>query len=75
MIHVKVDAILKQEVEEIFQGLGITTDDAIRLFYEQVCQHQGLPFSLVPNAETQQAVDEARAHNLTPITLAEISAA
>ena len=72
-IHVNVDDNLKREVEEIFQTLGLSADEAICLFYEQVSQHKGLPLALsVPNAETAQAIDDARAQKLTPITVAEI---
>lgn len=74
-IHVNVDDNLKQEVEKIFQDLGLSTSEAICLFYEQVSQHKGLPFAVdVPNSETIQAIDDARAKKLTPITMSEIGA-
>ena len=75
MIHIKVDDDLKQEVEKIFHDLGISTSEAICLFYEQVSQHKGLPFAVdVPNSETAQAINDARDQKLTPITVAEIGA-
>jgi antitoxin component of RelBE/YafQ-DinJ toxin-antitoxin module len=44
------------------------------LFYEQVIQHKGLPFAVdVPNAQTEQAINDAREQKLTPITVAEIA--
>lgn len=35
-ITAKIDSILKTEVEDIFRELGITTTEAIDLFYHQV---------------------------------------
>jgi DNA-damage-inducible protein J len=68
IIHVNVNDDLKQEVERIFKCLGLSPDDAIRLFYEQVSQHKGLPFFVdIPNAITAQAINDAREQNLTPI--------
>ena len=76
MISVKVNEKLKQEVSVIFQELGLTHDDAIRLFYEQVCVHKGLPFDIdeALNAETTAAIEDARHSKLKPKSLAEISA-
>jgi DNA-damage-inducible protein J len=40
---------------------GINLSDAYRLFLTQVVRHGGLPFSVkVPNAETIEAMQEAR---------------
>jgi DNA-damage-inducible protein J len=73
VICVNVDDNLKQEVEKIFQDLGLSTSEAICLFYEQVSQHKGLPFAIdVPNTETAQAIEDARAKKLTPIAASEI---
>ena len=60
MIHARVDPKLKVSTERIFTKIGITTTEAIRLFFKQVELHQGLPFPvLVPNAETIAAMAEA----------------
>lgn len=72
-IHVNVDDALKQEVEKIFQDLGLSTSEAIGLFYEQVSQHKGLPFAAdVPNTETAKAIEDARAQKLTSLTITEM---
>ncbi len=74
-IHVNVDDNLKQEVEKIFQTLGLSTSEAVCLFYEQVSQHKGLPFAVdIPNTETERAINDARTQKLIPITITEISA-
>ena len=55
IIRAPVDPVLKEEVEDILQALGLSTTQAITLFYQQVRINQGLPFDArLPNALTQQ---------------------
>ncbi len=55
MIRACVDPVLKEEVEDILQALGLSTTQAITLFYQQVRISQGLPFDVrLPNALTQR---------------------
>jgi len=52
MIHARMEPELKQTVEGIFKELGMTTTEAVTLFYKQVKMRHGLPFSVeVPNDE------------------------
>jgi len=46
MIRARVEPELKAEVEEIFRELGLTTTEAITLFYHQVRTKKGIPFDL-----------------------------
>ena len=51
---------LKQDAEQIFSMLGLSTTDAITLFYKQVTLHRGLPFEVkIPNQTTLNAMNEA----------------
>ena len=60
-ITVRLDPELKDNVEEILAELGLSTSQAIVLFYKQVQLHQGLPFEVrVPNAVTRAALSDAR---------------
>lgn len=60
LIRARVDADLKQGVEGILDGLGLTPSAAITMFYKQILLHNGLPFSVkIPTAETGRAIDEA----------------
>ncbi len=62
VISARIDPGLKQNTEQIFQELGLTTTQAITLFYKQVALQRGLPFAVkLPNEETQQALAEAKA--------------
>ena len=52
MIHARMEPELKQNVESIFRALGMTTTEAVTLFYKQVNLRRGLPFTVeVPDEE------------------------
>ena len=60
MIRARVEPELKQEAETVFSKLGLSTTQAITLFYRQVTLQQGLPFAVrIPNAETREALQQA----------------
>jgi DNA-damage-inducible protein J len=62
VISARIDPALKSSAEEIFRELGLTTSQAITLFYKQVDLQRGLPFSVkVPNEVTKKALEDARA--------------
>lgn len=67
MIRARVESDLKAEVEDILRKLGLTTTEAITLFYQQVRLNQGLPFQVrIPNRTTIRAFEDADAgRNLT----------
>lgn len=46
MIRARIEPDLKQDVESIFKELGLTTTEAISLFYHQVKLWKGLPFEV-----------------------------
>ena len=57
MIRVRMKPELKREAERIFAALGLSTTEAITLFYKQVALHQGLHFMVkIPNEETLEAI-------------------
>jgi DNA-damage-inducible protein J len=62
MIRARVDPDLKQEAESIFEALGLTTTQAITLFYQQVKWYRGLPFEVrIPNAVTLKTFQDTDA--------------
>lgn len=62
MIRARVDPQLKDEVEGLFAQLGLSTTEAITLFYRQVKLNRGLPFDVrIPNAVTQRTFVETDA--------------
>ncbi|MBT3391897.1 MAG: type II toxin-antitoxin system RelB/DinJ family antitoxin [Chloroflexi bacterium] len=59
-ISARIDPDLKKNVERVFSELGITSSQAITLFYKQVELQQGLPFIVkIPNAITLDALGKA----------------
>ena len=60
-IRARTDEALKHEVEVIFARIGLTTSQALNLFYHQIVLHNGLPFEVgIPNKTTRKAIEEAR---------------
>lgn len=54
-VRARIDPSLKAEVENLFKKLGITTTEAINMFYRQVKLRNGLPFNVViPNDITER---------------------
>jgi len=61
IISARVDSKLKRNAEEVFKELGLTTTQAITLFYKQVELERGLPFAIrMPNDVTAEALEQAR---------------
>lgn len=59
-IRARIEPELKFQAEEVFTKLGLSTTEAITLFYSQVTLHGGLPFEVrVPNNETVEAMRQA----------------
>ena len=60
-VSIRIDAGLKKKAVKVFERLGLTEAEAIRLFYAQVDLQQGIPFPLmIPNAHTRDAFKEAK---------------
>ncbi len=54
-IRARIEPELKHNVERLFAQLGLTTTEAITLFYKQVELRQGLPFAVeLPNKVTMR---------------------
>jgi DNA-damage-inducible protein J len=66
-IRARVDATLKAQAEKILEELGLSSSEAIRLFYKQVTIQNGLPFDVkIPNPTTRRAMrDVEQGHDLT----------
>ena len=59
-ISARIDPDIKQNAEQIFKELGLTTSQAITLFYKQVDIQHGLPFEVkIPNRATLKAIEDA----------------
>ncbi len=57
-VRARVESSLKADVDKLLNRLGMTTTEAITLFYSQIRLRQGLPFSVeVPNAITRKTFE------------------
>ncbi len=62
MIHARIEPRLKKRAEKVFQELGLTATEAIRMFYRQVDLRGGIPFAVqIPNKETAETLRKAEA--------------
>lgn len=62
VITTRIEPGLKENVEQVFHRLGLTTAQAITLFLRQVELQQGLPFIVkIPNPVTLAALQQAQA--------------
>jgi DNA-damage-inducible protein J len=62
MITARVDPKLKRATEKVLKELGLTTSQAITLYFNQISLRKGLPFAVaIPNTETAQAIEAALA--------------
>ena len=54
-VHTRIKPDLKNKAERVFRDLGLSTTQAINLFYKQVELRNGLPFEVViPNDITRR---------------------
>jgi DNA-damage-inducible protein J len=61
-IRARIEPRLKQEVEKLFKEVGLTTTEAINIFYRQVRLRNGLPFNVVvPNKTTEKVFKDTDA--------------
>lgn len=65
-ISMRIDGQLKSETESIFQQLGMTTTEAIKIFLSAVRNRKGLPFQ-VQVASEQTSPPEQRKKALDAI--------
>jgi hypothetical protein len=44
IIHTRIDADLKISVENVLKRIGLSSSEAVRMFYRQIELNQGIPF-------------------------------
>jgi DNA-damage-inducible protein J len=65
LVQARIDGKIKKEAAIVLEAMGLTVSDAIRLLLTRVAREQVLPFDpLIPNAETIEAIKEARQNKL-----------
>lgn len=76
VVRARIDEHIKEEATVVLAAMGLTVSDAFRLMLTRVAREKSLPFDpLVPNAETIEAMKEARCGKLETVTLSDLQAA
>ncbi len=61
LVQARIDGAVKEEAAAVLASMGLTVSDAVRLLLTKVAKEHALPFDpLIPNAETVEAMKEAR---------------
>ncbi|MCL4509491.1 MAG: type II toxin-antitoxin system RelB/DinJ family antitoxin [Bacteroidetes bacterium] len=63
-IAVRIEPEVKREVEKIFNAIGLSTAEAVNIFFRRVQLERGIPFDVgipeIPNKETRKAIEDSR---------------
>ncbi len=75
IVRARIELALKDEADRLFQRMGLTMSDAIRLFLHQAVTEQALPFAVeVPNATTLAAMEAVeQSKGLESVTLDQLA--
>lgn len=61
-VRARIDPRLKKGAEEVLEELGLSSTQAINLFYRQIRLRKGLPFDVViPNSTTRRTFESTDA--------------
>ena len=61
-ITVRLDPLVKKNAETVLKALGLTTSQAVNLFFTQVSLNKGIPFDVhIPNEATEKAIEDGLA--------------
>jgi DNA-damage-inducible protein J len=61
VVRARIDEQVKEEAAAVLATIGLTVSDAFRLMMMRIAKDKALPFEpLIPNAETIEAMKEAR---------------
>jgi DNA-damage-inducible protein J len=68
VVRARIDEKTKAEASVVLASIGLTVSDAVRLMLKRVVAEKALPFDpLIPNAETIEAIMEARRGELIKV--------
>lgn len=70
VVRARIDEHIKEDASAVLAAMGLTVSDALRILLTRIAREKSLPFDpLVPNAETIEAMKEARRGKLETVTL------
>lgn len=62
-LNIRIDKVIKEQAEEIFNELGLNMTTAVNIFLRTAIREHGIPFELkldAPNETTVAAIEEGR---------------
>ena len=60
VVRARIDGKIKDKAEEILHRLGLSTSEAINVYFNQILLNDGLPFELkLPNKETKKVFQDS----------------
>ena len=60
-VHARIQPVLKMRAEAILDELGISTSEAIAIFFSQIALRKGIPFEVrIPNKTTRKAMRQSQ---------------
>ena len=64
VVHARIDADLKAGAETILKQIGVSSAEAIRMFYRQIEMNNGIPFDVkIPNKLTSETLAKSQKGN------------
>nr|VFK22163.1 MAG: DNA-damage-inducible protein J [Candidatus Kentron sp. MB]VFK27776.1 MAG: DNA-damage-inducible protein J [Candidatus Kentron sp. MB]VFK74430.1 MAG: DNA-damage-inducible protein J [Candidatus Kentron sp. MB] len=61
LVQARINGAVKEEAAAVLASFGLTVPDVVRLLLTRIATEHTLPFDpLIPNAETVEAMKEAR---------------
>ncbi|HID54421.1 MAG TPA: type II toxin-antitoxin system RelB/DinJ family antitoxin [Anaerolineae bacterium] len=77
VVTTRIEPELKQEVENVLRELGLTTSQAVLLYFKQIALQKGLPFPVkVPDKHNtfidQLLADPLKIEEFQPLTREEV---
>lgn len=61
VVRARIEPHVKESAERVLGKLGLTSSEAISVFYHKIIAEQGIPFSLaLPNRETREVIQATR---------------
>lgn len=73
VVRARIDEHIKEEASAVLAAMGLTASDAFRIMMTRIAREKALPFDpLIPNAETIEAMRDARRGHTETVTLNEL---
>ncbi len=73
VVRARIDEHIKEEASAVLAAMGLTASDAFRIMMTRIAREKALPFDpLIPNADTIEAMRDARRGHTETVTLNEL---